>query len=129
MKRSHVLALAATLVVSAAFAGTASASSSNLATHVAGPRISLLAGGGDGGDGGILPGGATAHGNIGSALPSANAALHLRALGGGDGGGSDDGGALPGGGIAHGNIGSAPPSANAVLHLRALRGNDGSSDA
>jgi hypothetical protein len=123
MKRSHALVLASTLAVSAGFAATASASSPHAAASRAGPTASIRSFG-EGDDGGALPGGHSAHGSIGKAAPSANAASRLRALGGDDGSESDDGGALPGSHSAHGSIGKAAPSANAASRLRALGGDD-----
>jgi Spy/CpxP family protein refolding chaperone len=82
MKRSHALVLATALAVSAAVAANASASSSGLAGHMAGAQMSVLSRGGERGDGGALPGGGIAHGSIGKAAPSANAASRIRALGG-----------------------------------------------
>ena len=124
MKQSHALFFATTLAVSAALAPAALASSSKLAAHAVGPKTLSLSIGGEGDDGGALPGGGIAHGSIGSAPPSTNAASSLRSLGGDDGPGSDDGGALPGGKIAHGSIGSALPSTNAAGRLRSLGGSD-----
>jgi len=123
MKQSRALALAATLAASAALGSAATSSAARISAHS--PRLgpSLLSVGGEGDDGGALPGGRVAHGSIGSAAPSAGAALSLRALGGDDGPGSDDGGSLPGG-VAHGTIGGTPPNPHAASHLKALGGSD-----
>lgn len=83
MKRSHALALASALAVSAALAATASASTPKPAFGAAGPTASIRSLG-EGDDGGALPGGRSAHGSIGKAAPSANAASRIRALGGDD---------------------------------------------
>ena len=123
MKRSHALVLASTLAVSAAFAATAYASSPKPAADAAGPKASIRSLG-EGDDGGARPGGRSAHGSIGKAAPSANAASRIRALGGDDDSESDDGGALPGGRSAHGSIGKAAPKANAASRIRALGGDD-----
>ena len=123
MKRSHVLVLASTLAVVAALAATAFASSPTPALAAAGSKAAIHSRG-EGDDGGTLAGGRSAHGSIGKAAPSANAASRLRALGGDDESGSDDGGALPGGRSAHGSIGKAAPKANAASRIRALGGDD-----
>ena len=83
MKRSHALVLASTLAVSAAFAATAAASSTKSAAAAARPTASIRSFG-EGDDGGALAGGRSAHGSIGKAAPSANAANRIRALGGDD---------------------------------------------
>jgi len=123
MKRSRALALASTLAVSAAFGATASASSPKPAADAAGPKASIrsLA---EGDGPGTFAGGRRAHGSIGKAAPSANAANRIRALGGDDSSEGDDGGALPGGRSAHGSIGKAAPHANAANRIRALGGDD-----
>jgi hypothetical protein len=124
MKTSHALALAATLAVSAALGPGALAASSKHSARSAGLTVAPVSFRGEGDDGGALPGGRSAHGTIGSAAPTANAAARIRALGGGDGSEGDDGGALPGGRSAHGTIGKAAPSANAAARLRALGGSN-----
>ena len=84
MKRTHALVLASTLAVSVALAATAAASSTKPAAGTARPTASIRSlGEGDDG-GGALPGGRSAHGSIGKAAPSANAANRIRALGGDD---------------------------------------------
>jgi len=128
MKRSQALALATAFALSAAFVGAASASGSKLVAHTSRPHVRALSAGTEGDDGGGLRAGPVAHGSIGSAAPSANAAIRLGALRGDDGSGFDDGGASIGASVAHGSIGTAPPSANAATQLLALGGGDGGSD-
>lgn len=112
MKRSHALALAATLTLALA-AGLGPAASAATSRHAGSPVRSTLA-----------------RGKIGIALPSAGAAARIRALGlddgeglGSDGGGvgfDDDGGPTAGGRPSHGTIGSTPPRRGAAARIAAL---------